>query len=358
MATSVSLGYATWLDGGTYNGQLLRCEDVAALTYGVGSSTAAAVLSGVLPAGGAPALQVNAATGMNITINPGYCVVANSTSNLQGAYRFGTQIQQTLTVTTSDPTNARIDIVCAQVVDNGNNTSFAELIIVAGTPASSPSPPATPANAIVLAQITVPHSATNIVAPNISDQRVYTTAPGGIVPIASLSAAPAAQYGQYAHDLTVGRLVHLTPSGPAQAHILPWTPAITYVAGPVQTTGSGTETTVASVTFSANGSTDVDIMWKWAGFTFPSSPANCTVHQKIYLDGVQIDRVYTSPPNSLNSTDGGSAHHYTSAAIGDTPTNGSHTITWTITAFGTGNTVQLNGDSQTLNILRVAPVVL
>lgn len=84
-----------------------------------------------------------------------------------------------LAIAAADPTNPRIDLVCAKVEEveinpltNPNtgvndNTEIEEqssFFVVTGTPAASPTPPtgSVPANAIILAQVTVPASDTSI----------------------------------------------------------------------------------------------------------------------------------------------------------------------------------------------------
>lgn len=179
MATTISCGFPWLNDGATLNGLLARTVDVAALTLSTGTSSVVAARGGVLPAAGAEPLLVAASTGMQVAINPGYAVVPNVTSNLYGAYRMGLLSQGTITIATSDVTNPRIDLIVAQVIDNGDPTSVSQVAVLTGTPAPTPAPPSlTGLHVVVLAQIAVAANASSIVAGNITDKRAFTTPPG------------------------------------------------------------------------------------------------------------------------------------------------------------------------------------
>jgi hypothetical protein len=68
----------------------------------------------------------------------------------------------------------RIDLVVAQVVDPaalGSGTAGWVLAVVPGTAAASPVPPAVPASALALAQVSVPTGTASILAANITDLR-------------------------------------------------------------------------------------------------------------------------------------------------------------------------------------------
>jgi hypothetical protein len=80
-------------------------------------------------------------------------------------------------ITTANPTNPRIDLICMTVQDayytgSQNNVVFQ---VVAGTPASSPVVPSLPANSIALAEVAVAAGALSITTGNITDRRVLVT---------------------------------------------------------------------------------------------------------------------------------------------------------------------------------------
>jgi hypothetical protein len=90
-----------------------------------------------------------------------------------------------LVIAAADPTNPRIDIVCAKVDVSLNPDAsagnIASLIVVTGTPAVSPSAPATPSNCLLLANIAVAAGAASIVNANITDKRVYVNMNSGVL---------------------------------------------------------------------------------------------------------------------------------------------------------------------------------
>ncbi len=72
----------------------------------------------------------------------------------------------TLGIATADGSNPRVDIVVAQHTHDQNNNP-ATYAVVTGTPAASPVPPATPIDAVVLAEVFVATSAGSITNDNI-----------------------------------------------------------------------------------------------------------------------------------------------------------------------------------------------
>jgi len=71
--------------------------------------------------------------------------------------------------------NPRIDIICAKVDDgatpDGDASNVGSFIVVEGTPAGSPSVPATPSDCYKLAEVAVANGYTSIVDANITDTR-------------------------------------------------------------------------------------------------------------------------------------------------------------------------------------------
>jgi hypothetical protein len=98
--------------------------------------------------------------------------------------------------------NSRIDIVTVQVTDPGTSAPSVAIAIVAGTPAASPTPPATPSLAIALARVTIPtgfvSGTTAVVATNIVDVRPKAQLNDFSVPNTSNVAAPV--IGNVIHD--------------------------------------------------------------------------------------------------------------------------------------------------------------
>lgn len=131
-------------------------------------------------------LQVtqNGTPNMSVNVATGGAWVPGSLSTQQGSYYVFNNAIQNVVVPTADPTNPRIDLICATIQDSqyagANNQGLIQ--DVPGTPAGSPVAPALPANSLLLGQIAVAASAASIVTANITDKRVYLTAPAGAQP--------------------------------------------------------------------------------------------------------------------------------------------------------------------------------
>lgn len=83
------------------------------------------------------------------------------TSATAGPYFYATDGTDTGTITAQDPTNPRVDIIYVQVddtVQDGSGLRQGVVGYLAGTPAGTPTAPATPARSLVIAQINVPRS--------------------------------------------------------------------------------------------------------------------------------------------------------------------------------------------------------
>lgn len=128
---------------------------------------------------GSSSLQVvpNSPVGMSVRVNSGWAAIIGTTQSNMGVYTVYNDATTTLTVTTADPTNPRIDRVVATVQDAYYSGAFNDVIfqVVAGTPAGSPVAPATPANSISLATVAVGAAVTQINSGDITDTRVETT---------------------------------------------------------------------------------------------------------------------------------------------------------------------------------------
>lgn len=128
---------------------------------------------------GSTSLEVtpNSPAGMSVRVATGWAAIVGTTQSNMGVYTVFNDAQDTLTVTTADPTNPRIDRVVITVRDAYYTGAYNDVIfqVVAGTPAGSPVAPSTPANSISLATIAVGAAVTQINSGNITDTRVETT---------------------------------------------------------------------------------------------------------------------------------------------------------------------------------------
>jgi hypothetical protein len=126
---------------------------------------------------GSMAVTANSPVGMSVLVASGWAAIVGTTQANMGTYMAYNDATDTLTITTADPTNPRIDRVVVTVNDAyyTGATNNVVLSVLAGTPAGSPTAPATPANSISLATIAVAAGALSIGSGNITDTRVLTT---------------------------------------------------------------------------------------------------------------------------------------------------------------------------------------
>ena len=155
----------SWLQNGSHPAEndRLTMQAIFATTGIIGSSSLS-----VVP---------NSPVGMSVRVNAGWAAIVGTTQSNMGVYTVYNDAITTLTVTTADPSNPRIDRVVATVQDSFYTGAFNDVIfqVVAGTPAGSPVAPATPANSISLATIAVGAAVTQINSGDITDTRVETT---------------------------------------------------------------------------------------------------------------------------------------------------------------------------------------
>lgn len=264
-----------WGDGLTDAAQDLRLATISALSSATrpvgGTAGALAVGSGVRDAGVNP-LRVTVAGGLSVQIAAGLAVIQGSASANAGAYAVCSDSIVTLTCSTADPVNARIDLVCVTVTDSGNSSSTAAIQIVTGTPSASPAVPATPSNSIALCQITVAQNATTLSSGNLADVRPYFAAAGGITPITNASMAPVAGPSSgYVHNIATGRLSRYN-SATAQLVAPAVAPFATVASTPGTATGNSTTyVTVTSVNVTVDGNTSVEVL-----ASFKSVPTGAT----------------------------------------------------------------------------------
>jgi hypothetical protein len=155
----------SWLQAGSYPAESDRLTQQAlyATTGIIGSASLA--------------ITQNSPAGMSVRAAAGWAAVVGTTQANMGVYTFYNDATTTLTVTTANPTNPRIDLVCATVRDAYYSGAFNDVIfqVIAGTPAGSPVAPTLPANSISLATIAVGAGVTQINTANITDTRVAVT---------------------------------------------------------------------------------------------------------------------------------------------------------------------------------------
>lgn len=114
-----------------------------------------------------------AVVGMGVAVSTGSAIIPGTLGTNQGSYFVEALSPSDVSLTASDPTNPRIDLIVAEILDQDYSGTANEwrLRAVAGTPAASPSAPAQPDSTIVLASVLVSAGATTITNANITDER-------------------------------------------------------------------------------------------------------------------------------------------------------------------------------------------
>ena len=137
-------------------------------------------------------LAVTASSGMNLSVAAGWAAILGTYQTNMGTYMAYNDAAATATITTADPSNPRIDLVCITVNDAAYSGSLNSVAInvVKGTAAGSPSVPSTPTNSIALAQVAVAAGATTISSGNITDVRVRAQIIEPTISSASSTAVP------------------------------------------------------------------------------------------------------------------------------------------------------------------------
>ena len=155
----------SWLQNGSHPAENDRLTTQALwATTGIINSTSLLVTQNTPP-------------GLSVVVNSGWAAIVGTTQANMGTYVTYNDASVVLSLTTADPTNPRVDLVCATVNDAYYTGALNNVVlqVVTGTPAGSPVAPALPANSITLATVAVGAGATAITNANITDTRVLVT---------------------------------------------------------------------------------------------------------------------------------------------------------------------------------------
>jgi hypothetical protein len=172
-----------WEQAGSYAAQQDRMALCAMLTPGPAIGPFSP-LGGVRPDSNGLAVAAQSTPAMSVKVASGTCWVP-ATIPLNAGWTCHNNGSRTVTIAAASSSNPRIDLIiahCYDATDDIGSLSEWQLESVEGTPAGSPVPPAAPTNSIILAQVTVPVSATSITSGNVADARNWMVALGGILP--------------------------------------------------------------------------------------------------------------------------------------------------------------------------------
>ncbi|MGQ0774542.1 MAG: hypothetical protein ACT4NY_09015 [Pseudonocardiales bacterium] len=154
-----------------------------------------AVEGGVIPNSGNAALAVTSVgttSAPKVSVAPGRCVVPTSFYPYGCVWPTADQLDLALS-----PTNPRIDLIVARVLsaEHGDTDTGFYIDVVPGSPSGAPTAPATPINAIPLAESRVNTDGSVV----ITDRRHWTRAVGGV----RYAAGDEARAGSHPGDLRI-----------------------------------------------------------------------------------------------------------------------------------------------------------
>lgn len=140
-------------------------------------------------------LGVSSVSGLNVTFDPGSCILAGDTFP-EGYYQVVVSASETVAISPADPTLPRIDLIVARVqtTEYGDASDVATVEVVTGTAAATPVAP-TPGfdRWFELATVTVPAGAGSLTSTNVVPTRIRAgsqAVPVGAITMYAGSTAP------------------------------------------------------------------------------------------------------------------------------------------------------------------------
>lgn len=148
----------SWLQAGTYNAKADRLGISGFIAEpGVTSQTGMQVTQTLTPS-------------MSVLVSQGTCYIRNTFGVFQGYYNLTNDASITITLDSSHPNFARIDLIIARVYDGtyAGTVNYGSIEKLTGDPAPSPVAKPLPDNSIILAAITVPALSSSVTNNRIS----------------------------------------------------------------------------------------------------------------------------------------------------------------------------------------------
>lgn len=180
-------------NGGSFTAQSHRIGMVSHATT-MGGASGLLSRSGIVPTVGSPlAVTALGTPAMKVDVAAGTCIVQSS-SGTGGVYSVTLLTAGQIDITAAHATLPRIDVVVAEVVDDGVAAPTAKIKVIDGTPNASPTRASTitspPANTtyVPLKQITVAAAVSTITSGAVtatSADGLYTASVGGVVVVKS-----------------------------------------------------------------------------------------------------------------------------------------------------------------------------
>lgn len=275
------------------------------LLAGKATSTSLIPRGGINPALGNQ-LQVTqtGSPSQAVIVKSGHAMIPGSEGSKQGAYSVMNDADVTLSVTAAHATLNRIDSVVFKVQDTAYSgaTNTSSLVMVDGTPASSPSPPTLPANSIELARVSVLAASTSVVNASITDMRQYLAAVGGIMVVKSTTrpAAGTVTAGQIIYETDTTSILR-TDDGGTSWHAV--NAVSTATVATTENTSSAAYTDLATVGPSVTVTTGTSVKVTFVAFVTNASVATNAV--SVAVSGATT--IAASDIRALNQASGGRA---------------------------------------------------
>lgn len=155
--------------------------------------------------------QASPSANMTVLVQPGQSMAFRSPASSRGPYIGTSTGSFSVTIGAANAANPRIDIIVMRYRDVGFDSSPPQTyapVVIAGTPAASPSAPtgSLTDGDVVLAWVTVRANTSSILDTDITDQRLFDAARGGIYPKASGDTRNGAYPGHFRWNIATSSL--------------------------------------------------------------------------------------------------------------------------------------------------------
>lgn len=284
--------------------ELRRALATMMLISGSGANTGAR--AGLRPGPNTPSLS-----GTTISVFSGTAVLYPGLTATSGPYLVQWPGNE-FTLDPADPTNPRKDIVILRVFDDDEDLSGRREAVneyLVGTPAPSPTEPATPAGALKMAVIDVPAEGGG--SATLTRTAQWTVASGGILPVRDDTELPTDRLyeGLYA-DLNDDGVLKRYSGSAWETVARPNAVQVTSKTTDSNFGSVGSPSTVLSVgPITVDGSTAVEVSAGWAAFTSASSVDGDVADIFLSEDAttIQVHRVMVHSP--VGTQQGGGSLH-------------------------------------------------
>ncbi|HEY1820396.1 MAG TPA: hypothetical protein VGG83_10735 [Trebonia sp.] len=331
MATSAPMRAFVWGDGLTVAAQDMRLSQHSMLLSAVGASSSSqlAVRSGVRDGAGSP-LQAAVTSGLSVSVQSGCVAIQGSAAADSGAYGATLDGTATLTCTTADTVNPRIDTVAVTITDLGSSSSTAVVQIVTGTAAASPAPATLPANSLTLCYVLVNANQTTLTSGSLTDQRPFLAGAGGIVSVLNSGFYPSVGPKGFVLDVSLNRLKYFNGTAMVAPSVAAFATIASTPGNATATSATWVTATSASVTVDGNTNVEITASFKYISTSSTGNGTGCTIG--IFRGSSLINDIVAVCSGTNSTLNGGGF-----STFDPTPAAGTYTYSLQIQNQGAGN---------------------